>query len=399
MARDRTYEELERAGLQAIKNGGLLMTADEFRKELSELRASFFDPNFEPMSTAKSPEGGLDIIQASSNNFYGPEVKLADLKNFTERYGLNSRVVKTPDGTLVEQVWRAGTPDGSVAPGLYAEFLNKAIGYLEQAKPYAEPGQAEVIDRLIRYYRTGEAADWLAVGEAWVQNRVKVDFSNGFVEVYRDPRGVKGASQGFVTVVDEGLNHIMTRLADNAQYFEERAPWKQEYKKLGVKPPVAMAVEPLVENGDFGLTTVGVNLPNESEIQEKYGTKNFFRLGSFQISIAAMLSPQRVATHAAASSWTSPVSGVGIGSMQLAGTASRGVIVPPSCRAALADWDMAERAPSELPNAPRGTPVSLRRRYRRSRHEWDKRSSINWSDSSMSSRRRQHRLTAHDQFS
>ena len=79
-----------------------------------------------------------------------------------------------------------------------------------------------------------------------MQNKVKVDFSNGFVEVYRDPRGVKGASQGFVTVVDEGLNHIMTRLADNAQYFEERAPWKQEYKKLGVKPPVAMAVEPPV---------------------------------------------------------------------------------------------------------------------------------------------------------
>jgi dipeptidyl-peptidase-3 len=275
-----TYEELERAGLQAIKNGGLLMTAGEFGKELSELRASFFDPNFEPMSTAKSPEGGLDIIQASSNNFYGPEVALADLKDFRERYGLNSRVVKMPDKTLVEQVWRAGTPDGSVPPGLYAEFLNKAIGYLEQARAYAEPGQAEVIDRLIRYYRTGEAADWLAVGEAWVQNRVTVDFSNGFVEVYRDPRGVKGAAQGFVTVVDEQLNHIMTRLADNAQYFENRAPWKDEYKKQGVKPPVAMAVEPVVETGDFGITTVGVNLPNENEIHEKHGTKNFFITGS-----------------------------------------------------------------------------------------------------------------------
>ena len=275
-----TYEELERAGLQAIKNGGLMMTADEFRKELSELRASLFDPNFEPMSTAKSPEGGLDIIQASSNNFYGPGVTLADLKDFRERYPLNSRVVKMPDGALVEQVWRAGTPDGSVPPGLYAEYLNKAIGYLEQALAYAEPGQAEVIDKLIRYYRTGEPADWLAVGEAWVQNRVTVDFSNGFVEVYRDARGRKGAIQGFVTVTDEALNHIMTRLADNAQYFEGRAPWKDEYKKQGVKPPVAMAVEAVAENGDFGITTVGDNLPNENEIHEKYGTKNFFFTGS-----------------------------------------------------------------------------------------------------------------------
>ena len=275
-----TYEELEQAGLQVIKQGGLLLTPEEFRKELSELRASFFDPKFEPMSTAKSPEGGLDIIEASANNFYGPGVKLADLKNFKERYALNSRVVKLPDGTLVEQVWRAGTPDGTVAPGLYAEQLNKAIGFLQQARPYAEPGQAEVIDKLIRFYQTGEYDDWIAVGEAWVQNRVTVDFSNGFVEVYRDARGVKGAIQGFVTVTDEALNHIMTRLADNAQYFEGRAPWKDEYKKQGVKPPVAMAVEAVSENGDFGITTVGDNLPNENEIHEKYGTKNFFFTGS-----------------------------------------------------------------------------------------------------------------------
>jgi dipeptidyl-peptidase III len=270
-----TYDELQRAGLQAIKNGGLMMTADEFGKEMSELRASFFDPSFEPMSTAKSPQGGLDIIQASSNNFYGPGVTLADLKNFREPYALNSRVVKVSGG-LVEQVYRAGTPDGSVAPGLYAEYLNRAIGYLEQARAYAEPGQAEVIDKLIRYYQTGERADWIAVGEAWVQNRVTVDFSNGFVEVYRDARGVKGAIQGFVTVTDEALNHIMTRLADNAQYFEGRAPWKDEYKKQGVKAPVAMAVEAVSETGDFGINTVGDNLPNENEIHEKYGTKNFF---------------------------------------------------------------------------------------------------------------------------
>ncbi|HST51942.1 MAG TPA: hypothetical protein VLJ61_08020 [Pyrinomonadaceae bacterium] len=277
---DFTPEELEQAALQSVSSGGLRMTPDELRKELSELRQSFFDPAFEPMSTAKNPQGGLDIIQASSNNFYGPNVTLADLKNFQERYPLNSRVVKTADGALVEQVYRAGTPDGSVPPGLYAEYLKKAIGYLEQARNYAEPGQAEVIDKLIRFYETGEYTDWIAVGEAWVQNRVTVDFSNGFVEVYHDARGAKGAIQGFVTVTDEKLNQLMTKIADNAQYFENRAPWKDEYKKQGVKPPVAMAVETVVETGDFNVNTVGDNLPNEDEIHEKYGTKNFFFTGS-----------------------------------------------------------------------------------------------------------------------
>jgi dipeptidyl-peptidase-3 len=41
-----------------------------------------------------------------------------------------------------------------------------------------------------------------------------------------------------------------------------------------------MAVESLTENGDFGVSTVGDNLPNENEIHEKYGTKNFFFTGS-----------------------------------------------------------------------------------------------------------------------
>jgi dipeptidyl-peptidase-3 len=277
---DFTPAELERAALQAARNGGLRMTPDELRKELGELRQSFFDPAFEPMSTAKSPQGGLDIIRASSNNFYGPNVTLADLKNFQERYPLNSRVVKRPDGTLVEEVYRAGTPDGSAPPGLYAEYLKKAISYLEQARPYAEPGQAEVIDKLVRFYQTGEYRDWVAAGEAWVQNRVTVDFSNGFVEVYRDARGVKGAIQGFVTVTDQTLNQMMTKIADNAQYFEDRAPWKDEYKKQGVKPPVAMAVETVAETGDFNVNTVGDNLPNEEEIHQKYGTKNFFFTGS-----------------------------------------------------------------------------------------------------------------------
>src|SRR5205085_2011357 len=86
--------------------------------------------------------------------------------------------------------------------------------------------------------------------------------------------------QGFVTVTDEKLNQLMTKIADNAQYFENRAPWKDEYKKQGVRPPVAMAVETFAETGDFNVNTVGDNLPNENEIHEKYGTKNFFFTGS-----------------------------------------------------------------------------------------------------------------------
>jgi len=274
-----SYDELQTAGLQAIRNGGIGLDAEAFKREMTELRSSFFDPSFEPMSTAKSPKGGLDILQASANNFYS-NVSLTDLKGFQEHYPLNSRFVKQPDGKLVEEVYRAGTPDGSIAPGMYAQYLQKAIDYLQLAKPYAEPGQSAVIDALVKYYQTGEPADWLKLGETWVQNKVTVDFSNGFVEVYRDARGTKGAIQGFVTITDESINRLMLKIADNAQYFENRAPWAEQYKKQGVKPPLAVAVEAIAETGDFNVSTVGDNLPNENEIHEKFGTKSFLFTGS-----------------------------------------------------------------------------------------------------------------------
>ena len=275
---DFSPAELERAGLQAIRNGRLSMTPNELRRELTDLRRSFFDPTFEPTVTAKSPRGGLDILQASANNLY-QNVSLRDLENFQERNPLNSRVVKE-SGRIVEQVYRAGTPDGSVPPGLYATYLRKANEFLAEAKKYAEPGQAEVIDALIRYYQTGEMRDWLKFGELWVQNGVTVDFMNGFVEVYRDARGVKGASEAYVTLTDERINRVMTTLADNAQYFEDNAPWDELYKKKGVKPPLARAVEAIIETGDMGVTTVGVNLPNEREVQEKFGTKSILLTGT-----------------------------------------------------------------------------------------------------------------------
>jgi len=276
-----TFEELKAAAAQAARNGA-------FRDKgayggsiasLDELRPSLFDPNFEPTITAKSPEGGRDILQSSANNFYH-RVSLADLKGFTEHYPLNSRLVKSDSGKLVEEVYRAGTPDGKVPSGLYAPFLKKANQYLEKARAVAEPAQAQAIAALIRFYQTGEFTDWLEFDRAWVATNPRVDFVNGFIEVYRDARAAKGTSQAFVSITDEKLNQLMLKLAANAQYFEDRAPWAQQYKKQGVKPPMAKACETLIETGDFHISTIGDNLPNENEIREKYGSKSFLFTGS-----------------------------------------------------------------------------------------------------------------------
>jgi dipeptidyl-peptidase-3 len=263
---DELKHALEQAGRKDLAAG------------LDSLSQSFFDPEFEPLITAKSPSGGKDIIQSSANSFYFG-VTLADLKNFPEHYRLNSRVTKQ-NGKLVEEVYRAGTPDGKIPPGLYAQYLKKANDSLAKARNYADPAQAKVIADLIRYYQTGEYRDWLQFDTDWVQNNAPVDFANGFIEIYRDARGAKGSAQSFVSITDRDVSSAIGKIAANAQYFEDRAPWDARYKKQGVKPPIANAVETTVETGDFHVSTIGDNLPNEDEIHAKYGSKSFLFFGS-----------------------------------------------------------------------------------------------------------------------
>jgi dipeptidyl-peptidase-3 len=283
-----SFEMLKAAAAQALPAGFFkgtpygtpaINSQADLDQELEALRPSLFDPNFEPLITAKSPQGGKDILQSSANNFY-LNVSMADVAHFHDAHPLNSRLVKGRDGKLVEEVYRAGTPDGKVAPGMYAQFLRKADEFLEKARPYAEPGQDKVIAALIRYYQTGDPADWIQFGIAWVQNNPSVDFANGFIEVYRDARAAKATSQSFVSITDQKLNGLMTKIAQNAQYFEDHAPWAPQYKKQGVKPPLAKAVETVIETGDFHVSTTGDNLPNENEIREKYGSKSFLFTGS-----------------------------------------------------------------------------------------------------------------------
>ena len=279
-----TPDELRSAAQQALKNGvaigGDRQSSAVVDSLLQTLQRAIFDPDFQPMVTFKNPPNGEDPLESSGNNYYSG-VTLKDLVGFTEHYALNARLAKR-NGKLIEEVYRAGTPDGSVPPGRYAHELGQAIDDLQHALPYAPDSQKKVINDLIRYYQTGERADWIQCGIDWVQDRTNPDFSNGFVEVYKDARGQKGSIQGFVTVVDEQMNKMMTGFAANASYFEQKAPWDAKYKNPHPNPPIVNADETLVETGDFDVTTIGDNLPNEDEIHEKYGSKSFIFTGSIR---------------------------------------------------------------------------------------------------------------------
>ena len=233
---------------------------------LARLGPMFFDPDVDPIVTNKTPGPDRDILTSSANNLYSG-VSMADLRGFTERYGLNSRLVRR-DGRLTEEIYRI---DGRYGPQIAA-----IVTHLERALPFATDTMAAALRALIQWYRTGEAADRVKYAIAWLQDRNSpVDTINGFIEVYLDPRGIKGAWEALVFYVNQDKTGRIRTLAANAQWFEDRMPWNPAYRKPGVTGIVANAIDVVVETGDSGpVTPVGINLPNDQRIRERYGSKS-----------------------------------------------------------------------------------------------------------------------------
>jgi dipeptidyl-peptidase-3 len=135
---------------------------------------------------------------------------------------------------------------------------------------------ARALGALVKFYRTGETADREAYDIAWVQDKASsVDTINGFIEVYMDARGMKGAWEGLVFYVNQAKTSEIQKLAREAQWFEDRMPWDPRYRKQGVQGITANAIDVVIETGDSGpITPVGINLPNDQAVRERHGSKS-----------------------------------------------------------------------------------------------------------------------------
>ncbi len=255
-----TPEAFHAAARQAAANGA------ELPATLRRMDPLFFDPDVDPIVTSKTPGPGKDILTSSANNLYDG-VAMADMEGFEERYPLNSRLVKK-DGRLVEEVYRVG--------GLYDGYIRQIVNCLTAALPHATDSMAKALRALIRFYETGETADRIAYDIAWVEDRDSpVDTINGFVEVYMDARGTKGAWEALVYYVNPHKTAGIRKLADAAQWFEDRMPWDPKYRKQGVRGVSANAIDVVIETGDSGpVTPIGINLPNDQTIREHHGSKS-----------------------------------------------------------------------------------------------------------------------------
>ncbi len=221
---------------------------------------------------------GVDIVKESAINFYGPDVTTADVEKFYGamkvdpkepiELGLNTKLVKE-NGKLVEQVYKSG--------GLYGSAIDKIIGWLEKAQGVAEnQKQGEAIGLLIEYYKTGSLDTWDDYCIAWATSTEgNIDWINGFIEVYNDPKGYKGSYETVVQIKDFDMSKKMAALSKDVQWFEDNSPLMPEHKKKEVKGVSYKTVIVAGEAGDASPSTpIGVNLPNNNWIRQTHGSKS-----------------------------------------------------------------------------------------------------------------------------
>lgn len=246
-------------------------------ENIDELCKVIFDPTIQPKRV--NQKAGDDLVQTSACNYY-EEVTQQEAENFYEAmrdendpmpisYGLNSTLRKTADGMLKEDVWHEG--------GLYGDAIKHITYWLEKAAEVAENElQAKIIGMLVDYYRTGDLRKFDAYSIEWLkEHEGRIDFINGFIEVYGDPLGMKASWEGIVTYKDMVATQRTQTISKNAQWFEDHSPVDPRFRKPQVVGVTANVVCSAMLGGDeYPSTAIGINLPNADWIRARYGSKS-----------------------------------------------------------------------------------------------------------------------------
>ena len=263
-----TFAGLKDAAHHAAGEGANfdLLEGESLDQKLERLRPHIFDADFEPLQT--NQKKGDDILATSFVHLYHPGIttQMFDQQVSPQWKRRLNVYFDLQAGKIIPRIYKIG--------GLYGDYLETISYWLGLALPLAESEeQRKGLQVLLEYYKTGEEERFRQYSIHWLKSNTTVDYLNGFIEQYYDPRGVIGQFEANVNFISD--SQLISKLADHAGYFEKKMPWPQIYKRDRVTPPVANVVQVIVETGDSGPTSpVAYNLPNYADIRRDVGSKN-----------------------------------------------------------------------------------------------------------------------------
>lgn len=244
----------------------------------NEIAPVIFNPAI--MAKRVNQADGEDLLLTSACNYYAEGITQKEAEDFYQEmknreqdprpvmYGLNSQLVRK-NGKIAEEVWKID--------GMYGKAIEKIVYWLEKAAEVSEnPKQKEVILKLVEFYKTGNLRTFDEYSILWIQEQDGfIDFTNGFIETYGDPLGMKASWEGYVNLKDAEATERTRKLSENAQWFEDHSPVDARFKKDNCQGVSAKVIEAAILGGDlYPASAIGINLPNSNWIRTEHGSKS-----------------------------------------------------------------------------------------------------------------------------
>jgi len=271
----------------------LLMKNSHAYKDKPEELEKLWEMVKGPMYSLTDQQKQLGLGKKGVTKYFTPNCDTSDselVNRFMKTKNLEgyiNRVIKTEDaGKIVYEIRHAGVEDKElyreefescmfkVTTGDYNELLEKVCENLELAVKYASNNdEREMLVEYVKSFREGSLDRHKDGSRFWIRNKGPiVETYIGFIETYRDPAGMRGEFEGFVSMVNKEMSAKFQVLVDKAEEMLPALPWPKEFEKDTFLRPDFTSLDVLTFAGSG--VPAGINIPNYDEIRQEEGFKN-----------------------------------------------------------------------------------------------------------------------------
>jgi len=246
-----------------------------------------------PLYSLTDQQKQLGLGQKGITKYFTPNCDQTDselVNRFMKKKNLEgyiNRVIKTKeDDRVVYEIRHAAVEDRElykeefegcvfkVTTGDYNELLDNVCKNLELAVKYAANNdEKEMLVEYVKSFREGSLDRHKDGSRFWIRNKGPiVETYIGFIETYRDPAGMRGEFEGFVSMVNKEMSAKFQVLVDKAEEMLPALPWPKEFEKDTFLRPDFTSLDVLTFAGSG--VPAGINIPNYDEIRQDEGFKN-----------------------------------------------------------------------------------------------------------------------------